>query len=79
LLVPTYGACIHVPPPPPNQVIHVILSESVHFEKLMYAVWITGFLEIGEYFLEGSSDSGQQIYDTETSYLIRGQMVEEYD
>ena len=79
LLVPTYGACIHVPPPPPNQVIHVILRESVHFEKLMYAVWITGILEIGEYFIEGSSDSGQQIYDTETSYLIRGQMVEEYD
>lgn len=35
LLVPTYGACIHVPPPPPNQVIHVILDKSVYFEKLM--------------------------------------------
>ena len=79
LLVPTYGACIHVPPPPPNQVIHVILDKPVYFEKLMYAVWITGILEIGEYYIEGSSDSGQQIYDTETSYLIRGQMVEEYD
>ena len=79
LLVPTFGACIHVPPPPPNQVIHVILDKSVHFEKLLYAVWITGFIEIGEYFLEGSNDFGQQTYDTETSYLIRGLKVEEYD
>ena len=79
LLVPTFGACIHVPPPPPNQVIHIILDKSVHFEKLLYAVWITGIIEIGEYFLEGSSDFGKQTYDTETSYLIRGRKVEEYD
>ena len=79
LLVPTFGACIHVPPPPPNQVIHVILDKSVHFEKLLYAVWITGIIEIGEYFLEGSSDFGKQTYDTETTYLLRGQKVEEID
>jgi len=79
LLVPYYGACIHVPPPPPNQVIHIILDEPEHFEKFLYAIWITGILEIGEYFIEGSSDFGKQTYDTETSYLIRGQKVEEYD
>ena len=75
LLVPTFGACIHVPPPPPNQVIHVILDKPVYFEKLMYAVWVSGIVEIGEYFLEGSSDFGPQTYDTETSYLLRGQKV----
>ena len=79
LLVPTFGACIHVPPPPPNQVIHVILDKPVYFEKLMYAVWVSGIVEIGEYFIEGSSDFGQQTYDTETSYLLRGQKVEEID
>ena len=79
LLVPTFGACIHVPPPPPNQVIHVILDKPVYFEKLMYAVWGSGIVEIGEYFIEGSSDFGQQTYDTETTYLLRGQKVEEYD
>ena len=79
LLVPTFGACIHVPPPPPNQVILVILDKPVYFEKLMYAVWVSGIVEIGEYFLEGSSDFGQQTYDTETTYLLRGQKVEEYD
>ena len=79
LHVPTFGACIHVPPPPPNQVIHVILDKPVYFEKLMYAVWVSGIVEIGEYFIEGSSDFGQQTYDTETSYLLRGQKVEEID
>ena len=79
LLVPTFGACIHVPPPPPNQVIHVILDKPVYFEKLMYAVWVSGIVEIGEYFIEGSSDFGQQTYDTETTYLLRGQKVEEID
>jgi len=79
LLVPTFGACIHVPPPPPNQVVHVILDKPVYFEKLMYAVWVIGIVEIGEYFIEGSSDFGQQTYDTETTYLLRGQKVEEYD
>jgi len=79
LLVPTFGMCIHVPPPPPNQVIHVILDKPVHFEIILYAVWVTGIIEIGEYFIEGSSDFGQQTYDTETSYLLRGLKVEEYD
>ena len=80
LLVPYFGACIHVPPPPPNQVIHVILNEPVHFEVISFAIWITGILEIGDYFLEGGSDDfGQMRYDTETNYLIMGLSVEEYD
>ena len=78
LLVPVYGMCIHVPPPPPNQVIHIILEKPVYFEILLYAIWVTGILEVGEYFVEGSSDFGQ-VYDTETTYLIRGLKVEEYD
>ena len=80
LLVPYFGACIHVPPPPPNQVIHVILDEPVYFEVISFAIWITGILEIGDYFIEGGSDDyGQMRYDTETSYLIRGLSVKEYD
>ena len=80
LLVPYFGACIHVPPPPPNQVIHVILDKPVHWEVISFAIWITGILEIGDYFLEGGSDDyGQMRFDTETSYLMRGLSVEEYD
>ena len=33
-LVPYYGACIHVPPPPPNQIIHVKYKEGFTLEAL---------------------------------------------
>ncbi|MEL6281660.1 MAG: DUF3299 domain-containing protein [Pseudomonadota bacterium] len=41
LLVPFIGACIHVPPPPPNQIIAVTLPEARHFEYFE-PVFITG-------------------------------------
>lgn len=28
LLVPYFGACIHMPPPPANQIVHVLLPTS---------------------------------------------------
>ena len=45
-LVPYYGACIHVPPPPPNQIIHVKSSEGFRLEALYDPVWIEGTLEV---------------------------------
>jgi hypothetical protein len=27
LLVPWVGACIHTPPPPPNQIVHVVMAD----------------------------------------------------
>jgi len=45
LLVPYFGACIHVPPPPPNQVIHAVARSPVKV-RTMDAVWATGRLEI---------------------------------
>lgn len=45
-LVPYYGACIHVPPPPPNQIIHVKSKEGFKLEALYDPVWIEGTLEI---------------------------------
>ncbi len=32
LLVPYYGACIHVPPPPPNQIVHIFSEMGVRVE-----------------------------------------------
>ncbi|HET7687126.1 MAG TPA: DUF3299 domain-containing protein, partial [Candidatus Macondimonas sp.] len=46
LLVPYFGACIHVPPPPANQVIHVIAAKPVKTKDYMDAVWIEGQLEL---------------------------------
>jgi len=47
LLVPYFGACIHVPPPPANQIIHVIPDKPVKGVKNMAAVWVSGKLGIG--------------------------------
>lgn len=45
-LVPYYGACIHVPPPPPNQIIHVKYDEGFTLQALYDPVWIEGKLVI---------------------------------
>lgn len=47
-LVPYYGACIHVPPPPPNQIIHVRYPAGFSPEALYDAFWISGTIRIDE-------------------------------
>ena len=42
LLVPYFGACIHAPAPPANQVIHVVVDKAVNTVKLAPAMWISG-------------------------------------
>jgi len=44
LLVPYFGACIHAPPPPPNQTIHVQSSAPVKIGSLSTPVEIEGVL-----------------------------------
>ena len=46
LLVPYYGACIHVPPPPPNQIIHVKTELGVMMDNLYQPFWIEGPLRV---------------------------------
>lgn len=46
LLVPHHGACIHVPPPPANQIIHVRLAASVSGVGSMDAVHVEGRLRV---------------------------------
>lgn len=43
LLVPYFGACIHMPPPPANQILHVRPKSPVKF-RAMDTVWISGRL-----------------------------------
>lgn len=45
LLVPYFGACIHTPPPPANQIVHVILDKAATGIQAMDAVWVDGTLE----------------------------------
>ncbi|MFL1405603.1 DUF3299 domain-containing protein [Marinobacter sp. M1N3S26] len=44
-LVPYYGACIHVPPPPPNQIIHVTYKPGFTLNALYEPVWVQGTLK----------------------------------
>ncbi len=45
-LVPYVGACIHVPPPPPNQIIYVRAEKGLALESIWEAYWVTGKLSI---------------------------------
>jgi len=45
LLVPYFGACIHLPPPPPNQVIHVFAKQPITRKQATRPVWTSGVLE----------------------------------
>ncbi len=40
VLVPYMGACIHVPPPPPNQVVFIEYEEGIPMEELEKNIWM---------------------------------------
>ena len=46
LLVPYFGACIHVPPPPPNQIVYVTTEEAYALEALFEPVTVTGRFDV---------------------------------
>ncbi|MBD0786669.1 DUF3299 domain-containing protein [Vibrio sp. Y2-5] len=69
LLVPYFGACIHVPPPPPNQILYVKFDKGVPIQGLWDVVYIVGTLNVEMV----ESDLGQ------AGYLINGVSVETYD
>lgn len=76
LLVPYVGACIHVPPPPPNQMIFVKLKEPFLVTDVFAPVWITGRLTAQ------SSTNSLYISDgrapVESGYSIENAAVEPY-
>lgn len=68
LLVPYFGACIHAPPPPPNQTIFVISDAPIKVRDLAQAVWI-----------EGTIHTQTQESDlADAAYTIRMTAIEEY-
>jgi hypothetical protein len=68
LLVPYYGACIHTPPPPANQIIHVSLAKPVRNIRSMDAVWVTGLLAVEQ------KNTAQGV----SGYAMQGQAVTPY-
>lgn len=69
LLVPYFGACIHVPPPPPNQIIYVKFEKGAPIQQLWDVVYIVGKLK--------TETINSEL--AETGYLIEGVSLEEYD
>jgi hypothetical protein len=45
-LVPYPGACIHVPPPPPNQIVLVRYPEGIVLDDIYAPLWVDGTLHI---------------------------------
>jgi hypothetical protein len=46
-LVPYFGACVHVPPPPPNQLIYIKPENPVELGNLWDAYWVHGTVRAG--------------------------------
>lgn len=69
LLVPYFGACIHVPPPPPNQIIYVKYPQGAPIQQLWDVIYLIGTLKTESV----SHDLA------ETGYVIEGTAIEEYD
>lgn len=69
LLVPTMGACIHVPPPPPNQTIYIKYDKGISVTEAGYTpYWVTGTLVV---------EKNTSEY-TDTLYSFRVESIEEY-
>lgn len=45
LLVPYMGACLHSPPPPPNQIVYVRADEPVLIESIWLPFWAQGTMK----------------------------------
>jgi ZIP family zinc transporter len=52
LLVPYFGACIHTPPPPSNQIVHVTLEQPVEDIESMDTVAVYGRISVTPGFAE---------------------------
>lgn len=77
LLVPYVGACIHVPPPPANQMVYVTAEDEVVVDGLYQPVEVTGLLAIESgsrslSFVDGSADVA-------TGYTLTDVSVETFD
>jgi hypothetical protein len=68
LLVPYFGACIHTPPPPPNQIIHVKASKPVANMRTMDTMWVSGIMRT----------LGRETEMGHAGYQLKAERVEPY-
>ncbi|MET4693149.1 DUF3299 domain-containing protein [Endozoicomonas lisbonensis] len=66
LLVPSMGACIHVPPPPPNQTIYIKFDKGIRVTEAGYTpYWVTGTLLVEK----NSSEYTDTLYSIEVESI----------
>lgn len=75
LLVPYFGACIHAPPPPANQAIHVIPQHPVSGITMLEPVLVSGTLRLAR---DRSQASAAELTDA-IGYAMRAQTVVPYE
>jgi hypothetical protein len=68
LLVPYFGACIHTPPPPANQIVHVIATQAFKGLHAMDTVKVSGVLKAARY---ASVDMGVSGYEIKSAAVER--------
>jgi hypothetical protein len=68
LLVPYFGACIHTPPPPANQIVRVMAADTVKGLHAMDTVKVSGILKAARY---ASVDMGVSGYEIKTASVER--------
>ena len=77
LLVPYRGACIHTPPPPPNQIVHVKLESGYKFADMFEPIWAEGLISTET--TNSSLAVVDGVIDVPTSYLLEAGVVEPYE
>ncbi len=68
VLVPYVGACIHTPPPPPNQLVFVRTETPWPNENLWDAVWVIGEMQ----------HEAQSTEVAEVGYTLKADQMEVY-
>lgn len=77
-LVPYVGACIHTPPPPPNQIVHVKTKDGYSTDGGLYSpVWVNGVLKAEQG--EAELDYVDGISSIPSAYKIDAIKVEPYE
>ena len=76
LLVPWVGACIHTPPPPPNQIVHVKPEKPIEMSGMFAPVWVTGQMTTSAIKKSLSLVDGSA--DIDVGYSLRAIRVEPY-
>ena len=77
-LVPYVGACIHTPPPPPNQIVHVKTEEAYTTDGGLYTpVWVNGLMKTEQ--SQSSLNLVDGASDIPSSYALEAISVEPYE